>query len=76
MIVGVFLVLSAEALLSGSLAILAWECVFVLVNLLYIPLVEEKALLRRFGAEYDMYRPHVPRWIPRLRAWKQDSRTD
>jgi len=76
MIAGIFLILSAEVLLFSSLAILAWECVFVLGNLLYIPLVEEKTLLRRFGAEYDLYRQHVPRWIPRLRAWKQDGPTD
>ena len=74
MIVGVFLMLTAEALLFSSLALLAWECAFILGNLLYIPLVEEPGLVQRFGAEYEVYRQHVPRWLPRLSAWKSDGK--
>jgi protein-S-isoprenylcysteine O-methyltransferase Ste14 len=28
---------------------------------------EEKALERRFGDQYGVYKANVPRWIPRLR---------
>ena len=43
---------------------------FVGVNALYLPLVEEPALRRRFGADYDRYTANVRRWIPRLRPWE------
>jgi hypothetical protein len=32
--------------------------------------VEEPHLRRRFGADYEEYLRHVPRWIPRLTAWE------
>jgi protein-S-isoprenylcysteine O-methyltransferase Ste14 len=67
MITGVALILAGEAVLfqSWPLAILfVW---FVLLNAIYFPLVEERGLRRRFGAEYDSYCADVPRWLPRLR---------
>lgn len=67
MINGVALILAGEAVLfqSWPLAILfVW---FVLLNAIYCPLVEERGLRRRFGAEYDSYCADVPRWLPRLR---------
>jgi len=42
----------------------------VLVNAIYIPLVEEPGLERRFGDDYFLYKKNVPRWIPRLRPWE------
>ena len=36
----------------------------------YIPLVEEPGLLKRFGEEYLTYKRNVPRWIPRLTPWE------
>jgi protein-S-isoprenylcysteine O-methyltransferase Ste14 len=74
MISGVILVLCAEAILFGSLPIAVWLCLFVLANSLYIPLVEEKGLSRRFGADYESYRRNVPRWLPRLSAWEPENR--
>ena len=52
MISGVFGILAGEGLLFGSIVILMWFGIFVVLNLFYIPLVEEKGLLRRFGDEY------------------------
>lgn len=69
MITGVGAVLAGEAALLGSLPLLAWLACFAAVNAVYLPLVEEPGLRRRFGAEYDRYRGAVPRWLPRLRAW-------
>ena len=66
MISGVLFILLAEALFFGSLPILAWFTVFLVVNSTYIPLVEEPGLEKRFGEEYIRYKQHVPRWIPRL----------
>jgi protein-S-isoprenylcysteine O-methyltransferase Ste14 len=64
MITGVFSILLGEAILFGSLFILAWFAVFVLINLVYIPLLEEPGLARRFGHDYKEYCQRVPRWIP------------
>jgi hypothetical protein len=33
--------------------------------------VDEKDLEKRFGDDYLQYKRNVPRWIPRLSAWKQ-----
>jgi protein-S-isoprenylcysteine O-methyltransferase Ste14 len=45
--------------------------VFFIGNAIYFPLIEEKGLEKRFGDEYRDYKANVPRWIPRLRAWRQ-----
>ena len=41
---------------------------------LFVRLYEEPTLRRMFGAEYEEYCRNVPRWIPRVRAWKPWSR--
>jgi protein-S-isoprenylcysteine O-methyltransferase Ste14 len=69
MITGVALVLAGETLVLGSPAILAELGIFALLNGLYIPLVEEPGLIRRFGDEYVAYRAAVPRWVPRRNPW-------
>jgi protein-S-isoprenylcysteine O-methyltransferase Ste14 len=40
-----------------------------LINLIYIPLIEEPMLAGRFGEAYARYRDSVPRFIPRVRPW-------
>jgi protein-S-isoprenylcysteine O-methyltransferase Ste14 len=74
MITGVLLMLAAEALLWRSWALALWGIVFFLGNALYFPLVEERALVRRFGDDYREYAANVPRWIPRRQAWEKDRR--
>lgn len=69
MITGVLFILLGEALLFQSWPIAGWMVFFFMTNALYFPLVEEKDLERRFGAEYVLYRKNVPRWIPQLRPW-------
>ena len=56
-----------EALLFGSLALLCWCGFFVTVNLIYIPLVEEPELEKRYGEGYLGFKKRVPRWIPGTR---------
>ncbi len=73
MITGVFCLLLGEALAFGSLSLFYWFLLFVLANVVYIPLLEEPSLARRFGADYERYRQHVPRWVPRLRPWLPDE---
>lgn len=52
-----------------------WLALFVVINHLYFIIVEEPGLARRFGADYEAYRRHVPRWIPRLKPWPGDHRS-
>jgi protein-S-isoprenylcysteine O-methyltransferase Ste14 len=73
MISGVLSVLLGEAALFGSLALLLWFGLVLAVNAVYMPLVEEPGLQRRFGEEYERYRAHVPRWIPRVRPWNNQE---
>lgn len=69
MITGVFCVLLGETVLSGSLPILYWAGLFILINMIYMPLSEEPGLADRFGDDYALYKQNVPRWIPRLTPW-------
>jgi protein-S-isoprenylcysteine O-methyltransferase Ste14 len=73
MISGVLFILLGEAALFGSLALLVWFGLVLAVNAAYMPLVEEPGLQRRFGEEYERYRAHVPRWIPRVRPWRGEE---
>lgn len=70
MISGVLFVLAGEALLAGSTPLLGWFALFAAINMVYIPLIEEPQLANRFGADYALYTRHVPRWLPRRRAWE------
>jgi protein-S-isoprenylcysteine O-methyltransferase Ste14 len=69
MISGVLCVLLGEAALLGSLPLLIWFAAVFAVNAIYMPLVEEPGLARRFGADYEAYRAHVRRWLPSPRPW-------
>ena len=70
MISGVVLVLFGEALLLLSRSHLVWALIFLGINSVYIPLLEEPGLARRFGEGYREYCRHVPRLLPRLRPWE------
>ena len=74
MIAGVLLMLGAESLFFGSWPLAGWLTVFFLGNAIYFPLVEERALERRFGDDYRRYKANVLRWIPRWRAWDVNGR--
>jgi protein-S-isoprenylcysteine O-methyltransferase Ste14 len=70
MICSVLMLLLAEASLLRSGIVLWWFLLFLLGNMVYFPLVEERKLEKKFGESYTQYKRHVPRWIPRLRAWR------
>ena len=69
MITSVLLMFGAESLFFGSWHLAGWMLVFLLGNAVYFPLVEERALERRFGDAYRLYKANVPRWIPSWRSW-------
>jgi protein-S-isoprenylcysteine O-methyltransferase Ste14 len=56
-----------QALLLGSVVLLAYAAVFVAVVCAFVHRYEEPTLARRYGAEYEAYRAAVPGWWPRLR---------
>jgi protein-S-isoprenylcysteine O-methyltransferase Ste14 len=68
MISGVLAIIVGEAIAFGRLW--TWAGLFVAINHVYFLLSEEPGLGRRFGAEYAEYRREVPRWVPRLTAWR------
>ena len=70
MISGVLAVIVGEAVALGTSPLWTWAGLFLAINHVYFVLSEERGLARRFGAEYDEYRRHVPRWIPRLSPWR------
>ena len=74
MILGVVLLLCAEALFLQSWTIAAWAAAFLVGNMVYFPLIEEPALARRFGEDYDIYCRNVGRWVPRLTPWSHARR--
>ncbi len=76
MISGVLCILLGEAALFGSLPLLLWFAAVFAVNAAYMPLVEEPGLRRRFGEDYELYQAHVPRWLPRVRAWDPNQEAD
>ena len=73
MITGVLSILVGEGLLLHSTNILWWAVAFFFINTLYFIVFEEPTLTSRFGEDYRQYKKHVPRWIPRINAYKQDQ---
>jgi protein-S-isoprenylcysteine O-methyltransferase Ste14 len=70
MITAVATLLVGEAVFFGSLWIVAWASLFMVINFAYFLLAEEPGLERRFGDEYRAYKRSVPRWVPRFTPWK------
>jgi protein-S-isoprenylcysteine O-methyltransferase Ste14 len=70
MISGVLFVLLGESVLTASAPLFQWFLIFVVINAIYIPLLEEPMLVNRFGDDYVTYKRNVPRWIPRWKPWE------
>jgi protein-S-isoprenylcysteine O-methyltransferase Ste14 len=70
MISAVVLVLFGEALVLLSRPHLQWAVIFLGINAIYIPLLEEPLLKDKFGDSYQNYCRHVPRLLPRWRPWE------
>ena len=70
MISGVIFFLAGEAAILRSLPHLIWTLTFSVINLAYIPLLEEPLLATKFGQQFEEYCRHVGRFLPRLRPWR------
>lgn len=69
MIIGVIIMILSEAFIFSSINLLIYTLAFFIVNLIYIPLVEEKGLEKRFGQDFLIYRKKVRGWIPRIKPF-------
>jgi protein-S-isoprenylcysteine O-methyltransferase Ste14 len=68
MYVAVVTAILGQALVFGSASLLLYAAIVWLAFHLFVLGYEEPTLARQF-TNYDDYRRHVPRWIPRLRPW-------
>jgi protein-S-isoprenylcysteine O-methyltransferase Ste14 len=65
---GALLVIAGTAIYYQSLALLAFNAVFLLIAHLFVVLYEEPTLRRSFGLEYNTYCDRVRRWWPHTGA--------
>jgi protein-S-isoprenylcysteine O-methyltransferase Ste14 len=73
MYVGVVASILAQALIFGSLAVLAYAALLGVVFHAFVLCYEEPTLRRRYGAQYDAYTRGVHRWRPRLVPWSRQD---
>ena len=70
MIIGVLIMLAAEAIFLGSRVAAVWALMFFVINNIYFVLLEEPGLERRFGGAYREYKAAVGRWLPAAEPWQ------
>ena len=70
MYVGVVSLVLGQSLFFGNWILLAYTAVVWLGFHVFVTAYEEPTLSRQFGASYDEFRRHVPRWLPRLTPWR------
>ena len=69
MYVAVASVVGGQALLFGSLTLVAYLVALWVTFYAFVHFYEEPKLAATYGEEYRAYRRAVPAWIPRLRPW-------
>jgi protein-S-isoprenylcysteine O-methyltransferase Ste14 len=69
MYVGVLVVIAGWAMFFQSISVLVYAAVVALLFQLFVVLVEEPILERKFGEAYEKYREEVGRWVPRI--WRR-----
>lgn len=70
MYVAVAALIGGQALLSPSLVIVLYLALFAVAVTAFVRLYEEPTLRAAHGASYRRYEQAVPRWVPRLRPWR------
>ena len=70
MYIAVVSVILGQGLVFGSFRLLEYGALVWLGFHLFVLTYEEPVLRKTFGAEYDNFCAHVPRWLPRLRPWQ------
>ena len=70
MYVAVAAVIFGQAVLFGDWQLFVYGALFCLLCHLFVVGYEEPTLKKSFGTEYEAFLINVPRWIPRLTAWR------
>ena len=68
-------VIGGQALLSPSLGIMLYLALFAIAVTAFVRFYEEPTLRAAHGESYQRYQQAVPRWVPRLRAWREPVRS-
>jgi protein-S-isoprenylcysteine O-methyltransferase Ste14 len=74
MYIAVVSAILGQALVFGSAGLIGYAAVIWLTFHAFVLGYEEPTLAQQF-TNYDDYRRHVPRWIPRLRPWSRSPET-
>ena len=69
MYIAVAATILGQALLLWQMTLLPQAALFCIAVAAFAQLNEEPTPARRFGADYEAYRPAVPRWWPRRHPW-------
>lgn len=70
MYVAVEALILGQGAFFGSLGVVGYGALVWLCFHLFVLVYEEPTLARQFGEEYEAFRAHVPRWLPRLTPWR------
>ena len=69
MYLAVVSIIFGQAMILGSVSLLAYGVLVWLTFHLFVLAYEEPTLRKTFGTEYDAFCANVPRWVPRLSPW-------
>lgn len=70
MYVAIVAIILGEALWTAQRSLFLYAAITWAIPAAFVRFYEEPTLKRQFGEEYEIYRRHVPAWIPRLRPWR------
>jgi len=76
MYVAVVSLVVGQGLFFGNVRVLEYGIAVWAAFYLFVLIYEEPTLRNTYGPEYEQFCAHVPRWIPRLRAWNRDREHD
>jgi protein-S-isoprenylcysteine O-methyltransferase Ste14 len=63
-------VILGQAILFGDGRLMTYGALMWLAFHAFVLAYEEPVLAESFGAQYEVFRANVPRWIPRLSPWR------
>jgi protein-S-isoprenylcysteine O-methyltransferase Ste14 len=70
MYIAIVAIILGQAVLFANWRLVGYGALFWLGFHVFVVAYEEPTLGRTFGAQYEAFRTGVPRWIPRLTAWR------
>ena len=65
--------ISGQGLLFGNLTLFGYCSILWIFFHVAVLVHEEPELRSKFGADYELFCAHVPRWIPRVHPWHQPT---